>query len=572
MIAFPFSDLTELARLKDRYRSNPEKGVIPCYCAIRSTAGTAATSAASNATGRSSTATSSCGCRAGASGVAPVSDPAYLEARRFIEQETQFHLGMLPTEGSHPKTRDFSATIQRDTAAGAAMLLSVDHDIPPRAAEVFRSAAYDELVQAIVRSTREGRRIGFSGCGATGRLAIILERMWRQFWEEEARAGGAEHSWAAECRRRAERGCSIMTGGDRALIRSVENFEDFQVFGRRQVRDLGLSAGDVLVAITEGGETSSVIGTAWEAHERGCAVFFVFNNPADVLAAHIERSRAVIECPGIVKIDLATGPMALSGSTRLQATSAEMLVVGAALEQAAVLLVREGRHPFVRRLDCRRTTRRSTDLDYAAAFEGLVDALSSGPRLAGIAAAIDLESEDLPGRRPRHLRERGVPARHHLRYDGAYSHLQAAAVPHSGRHQLAALLGLRQGPRARNARGVAPYSAAAAPRDRLDARGLRRDAGYRAHDRRSARARRRGDLPVRHRQRARCLPVRGAGLGARRRVRRRSLRRRRCSGMLRRTAAGTRAGRSWRSTRRSPWAAPKACRASTSPSGSRAPR
>ena len=326
-----------------------------------------------------------------------MSDPAVLAARRFIERETQFHLGALPTEGAHPKTRDFSATIQRDTAAGAAMLLSVDRDIPPRAAEAFRGDAYRGLVQAIVRATRGGRRVGFSGCGATGRLAIILERMWRQFWEEQrAGADPADSSWAAECRRRAELGYSIMTGGDRALIRSVENFEDFQQFGRRQVQDLGLAAGDLLVAITEGGETSSVIGTAWEAFERGCAVFFVFNNPAEVLAARIERSRAVIECPGIVKIDLSTGAMALSGSTRLQATSAEMLVIGAALEQAAALLVGEERHlrgdstgGHPEAVDAGR----STDVDYTAAFERLVDALSSGPPLAGIAAAIDLESE-----------------------------------------------------------------------------------------------------------------------------------------------------------------------------------
>jgi N-acetylmuramic acid 6-phosphate etherase len=324
-------------------------------------------------------------------------DPAIIEARRFIEEETQFHLGVLPTEGSHPNTRNFSATVLKDTAAGAAMLLSVDHDIPPRAAEVFRSAEYAALVQAIVRASLEGRRIGFSGCGATGRLAIILERMWREFWEAESeRAGSTDPAWAADCRRRADSGYSIMTGGDRALIRSVENFEDFQEFGRRQVRDLGLGSGDLLVAITEGGETSSVIGTAREAFERGCTVFFIFNNPAHVLAANIERSRAVIECPGIEKIDLFTGAMALSGSTRLQATSAEMLVVGAALEQAAARIVEESR-PRHGGPAARPTLGGDPGgffaIDATATFERLVDALSSGPALAGLAAAIELESE-----------------------------------------------------------------------------------------------------------------------------------------------------------------------------------
>ncbi len=307
----------------------------------------------------------------------PNDDRALAEARRFVREETQFHLGFLPTEGSHPKTRDFSQTIQRDTATGAAMLLSVDRDIPPRAVDAFRGAAYGELVAAIIRAARQGRRVGFSGCGATGRLAIILERMWREFWQTEAgRIGPSDPAAAAECQRRAERSFSIMTGGDRALIRSVERFEDFQEFGRRQVRDLGLAAGDLLVAITEGGETSSVIGTAWEAFERGCAVFFVFNNPAEVLAQHIERSRQVIECSGIVKIDLSTGPMALSGSTRLQATSSEMLVVGAAIEEAVAGLAGLGR----------------ISVGYAAAFGSLVDQLSTGSALRGLAEATDLET------------------------------------------------------------------------------------------------------------------------------------------------------------------------------------
>jgi N-acetylmuramic acid 6-phosphate etherase len=92
----------------------------------------------------------------------------------------------------------------------------------------------------------------------------------------------------------------------------------------------------VVVAITEGGETPFVIGTAWEGLDRGAEVFFVYNNPTTLLAEHIERSRQVIEEPRIVKLDLTTGPMAVMGSTRMQATTAELLVVAAALETAIV--------------------------------------------------------------------------------------------------------------------------------------------------------------------------------------------------------------------------------------------
>ncbi|MCK7533410.1 MAG: hypothetical protein MZV63_21445 [Marinilabiliales bacterium] len=108
-------------------------------------------------------------------------------------------------------------------------------------------------------------------------------------------------------------------------------FEDYQEFGRQQVRELNVAAGDMLVAITEGGETSSVLGTVAEAADRGAAVFLLFNNPADILCKHIERSRKAIEDPRVTVLDLFCGPMAIAGSTRMQATTSEQLVAGAAL-------------------------------------------------------------------------------------------------------------------------------------------------------------------------------------------------------------------------------------------------
>ena len=46
----------------------------------------------------------------------------------------------------------------------------------------------------------------------------------------------------------------------------------------------------MVFAITEGGETSFVIGTAWEGLERGARVAFVYNNPDDVLRAHVSAA------------------------------------------------------------------------------------------------------------------------------------------------------------------------------------------------------------------------------------------------------------------------------------------
>jgi hypothetical protein len=47
----------------------------------------------------------------------------------------------------------------------------------------------------------------------------------------------------------------------------------------------------LILEITEGGETSFVIGTAWKGVEVGAKVYFVYNNPDDILCAHVERSK-----------------------------------------------------------------------------------------------------------------------------------------------------------------------------------------------------------------------------------------------------------------------------------------
>ncbi len=98
-----------------------------------------------------------------------------------------------------------------------------------------------------------------------------------------------------------------------------------------------MSDKDVVFAITEGGETSFVIGTAWAGVAAGAKVYFVYNNPDGVLCRTVERSREVIEDARIEKINLTTGPMAIMGSTRMQATSIQLCVMLTVLE----MVVRE---------------------------------------------------------------------------------------------------------------------------------------------------------------------------------------------------------------------------------------
>ena len=255
-----------------------------------------------------------------------MSDSSRLRSEEFLKVAGQFKLGALVTESSHAVTANLSDVAKQDIAAALKLLFDVDDDVVCKFREFVESGRAVEIKETVLRSVKNGGRIFFTGCGATGRLSILLDSVWRDFWQQQ-RIGKLFPVKDYETRT-----FSVMAGGDFALIKSVEGFEDFTAFGKKQIADLGVSSKDVVFAITEGGETSFVIGTAWAGVEAGAKVYFVYNNPDDVLCQTVGRSREVIEDPRIEKINLTTGPMAIMGSTRMQATSIQLIVLLTVLE------------------------------------------------------------------------------------------------------------------------------------------------------------------------------------------------------------------------------------------------
>ncbi|MHB0999797.1 MAG: hypothetical protein ACYC27_11190 [Armatimonadota bacterium] len=244
-------------------------------------------------------------------------------AEQFLSIAGEFKLGKLITESSHPVTRELSQTANNSIPDALGLLFKVDEDVVSTYCRWVESDAPVRISQVVIDALRSGGKVFFTGCGATGRLSIQLNAIWRDFWQKS----GHDDRLIWE-----DRAQSVMAGGDYALIKSVEGFEDFTQFGAAQINDLGVTAGDVVFAITEGGETSFVIGTAWQGVRKGAKVYFVYNNPDDLLREHVTRSREVIDAPHIEKINLTTGPMSIMGSTRMQATSIQLCVMLTILE------------------------------------------------------------------------------------------------------------------------------------------------------------------------------------------------------------------------------------------------
>ena len=258
------------------------------------------------------------------------------QIEQFLSEKQKYHLGHLLTEQGHSMTSQLSDLATSAPEAGLKALFDVDQEALAVVADKWHQQV-SKLRDAVRACMQRGGRIFLGGCGATGRLSLCLERIWR----ETHKGSDLEDSVL-----------SFMAGGDVAFVHAIEGFEDYPEYGAHQLEDLGFSEQDLFLGITEGGETPFVIGATTRAAEISQQpVFFLYSNPTELLVKKVERSRKVLENSNVVGLDLHTGPMALAGSTRIQSSSILMLGAGWCLFSAHNELAEaEGFAGYVKRL------------------------------------------------------------------------------------------------------------------------------------------------------------------------------------------------------------------------------
>lgn len=306
-------------------------------------------------------------------------------AREFIENEKQFHLGVIPTEQSNEITKNLSAAIAQSLQEGIKTILMADANVAKVAKNAFSSKEFQQLVKDIERCMEEEKRVLFSSVGASGRMALQLDAAYRRFFLEALQILPNRREMLLRLAKVTD---SFTTGGDRALVQSVENFEDYMTFGSRQIDEAGVGKGDVVVALAECGLSASINGSAVRADEVGCTTYYLYCNPKEVLTKHLERCRKVFERENIIQMPLFVGNMAVSGSTRMQVTTIELLVAGAALEMAAKNYLEK--HLSEEELSALGTIALS-GAGYADAFEALSNALMQKESLDALASAVQME-------------------------------------------------------------------------------------------------------------------------------------------------------------------------------------
>ena len=134
----------------------------------------------------------------------------------------------------------------------------------------------------------------------------------------------------------------------------------------------------MLIGVTATGETTSILGSAARALDDGASVFMVVCSNPDHFYDRIPRAATVYRRPKTSVLFLPCGPMALTGSTRMQSSTYEQAVLGIAFDRTLTKLMGKEIRPLE---------------NYANAFEDLTRQISAAPCIEAMAEQVILEEK-----------------------------------------------------------------------------------------------------------------------------------------------------------------------------------
>lgn len=229
--------------------------------------------------------------------------------QEFWQAYPRFQKANLVTEAPNPLSHNLSQLCQTNLTQAFAIFKIIELEAINNLKQYIPDIQY--LETSISRCISDNNKVFLVGCGASGRLAMLLKCLWESYNPQKAKM--------VVC---------VAAAGDTSLVRSVEQFEDKPEFGIKQLLQQGFTSNDLLIGLSASGESPFILSAVEYAlaHSQ-YKPFLIFNNSKSSL---LERHNSHI-LTQVNTLALDVGPMALTGSTRLQATTAMHIAVGIAL-------------------------------------------------------------------------------------------------------------------------------------------------------------------------------------------------------------------------------------------------
>lgn len=156
----------------------------------------------------------------------------------------------------------------------------------------------ERLVIEIVKRMKRGGRIFYMGAGTSGRLGVLDA-------SEIPPTFGMDPGWII----------GIIAGGDYALRNAVENAEDDDTQGWKDLMEHNVTSNDTVIGIAASGTTPYVIGALRDARAHGCLTASITSNPDAPVSQEAE-----------IPIEMIVGPEYVTGSSRMKSGTGQKLI------------------------------------------------------------------------------------------------------------------------------------------------------------------------------------------------------------------------------------------------------
>ena len=232
-----------------------------------------------------------------------------------------FTTNVLTTERCHPDTTQLSQWSVHNLPRAISALQQADIDaISLLLGCTDKIAHLQSQMQATLLA---GRKIFVSGCGSAGRSGYLVDYLLK----ESFRGTPYENSLVP-----------LLAGGDASLVKAAEGFEDNGAYGVKQLLQAGWQDGDLFIGLTASGSAKYVHSQLTHAALHGSRKpFFMYCNTDEEVKTSF-ATNPIFTDPILNQqihfLSIYAGPMALEGSTRMQAATAQILGISIPLFDA----------------------------------------------------------------------------------------------------------------------------------------------------------------------------------------------------------------------------------------------
>lgn len=218
---------------------------------------------------------------------------------------------LLTSEIINEDTKSLSLLVDKDPLEAMKLLLRADINSLESIKKI--SDNINKFRNEIKRVINLGNKIHFFGCGSSGRLLILVERIMRKL----------NYS--------VDNFTFNISGGDTTVPKSFADFEDNVNYGIRQLKQINYNNNDLVVTVSGSGTAPFLLEILnYVCVNSQIKPYAIFCNEYDELEKRCKEHK-LFSINGIDKrvnwFSVPSGPMSITGSTRLQATLVMAIVV-----------------------------------------------------------------------------------------------------------------------------------------------------------------------------------------------------------------------------------------------------